>query len=507
MNISPLKVERALLSVSDKTGIVDFARVLYAHGVAIMSTGGTAKVLRAAGLPIKDVSEYTGFPEIMDGRVKTLHPRVHGGILGRRDIDSSVARAHNIEWIDLVVCNLYPFQKTTADPACTEEQAREQIDIGGPSMIRSGAKNYEWACVVVDPADYVALGDSIQKEGISFDSRKLLAAKAFAHTAAYDSAIANYFSSDALGDSLVLTYTKHLSLRYGENPHQRAAFYGDAHRSLENIFKQHQGKELSYNNILDADAALRLCAEFHEPACVIVKHTNPCGVAVASSHEQAFRSAYAADSLSAFGGIIALNGACTTAIAQEIVKSFFEVLIAPSYESEALELLQTKKNLRVLTLVENNNSEYEYRSALHGLLVQQNDNAVLDISEARIVTNRKPSDEQMTDLSNAWKVVKHTKSNAIVVFKDGITCGIGSGLVSRIDSVRHAIQKCSGSLSGTVLASDAFFPFRDSIEYIASAGVQAIIQPGGSLRDKEVIDACNEFGISMVFTGIRCFRH
>lgn len=507
MNVLPLHIKRALMSVSDKTGIVDFARELHQHGVEILSTGGTSKALQAAGIPVQEVSQYTGFPEIMDGRVKTLHPRIHGGILGRRDLDAEVAESHGIAWIDLVVCNLYPFTKTISDPRCSEEQAREQIDIGGPSMIRSAAKNYEWACVAVDTSDYPSIIEAEKNGGVSFEQRKHLAAKAFAHTATYDAAITQYLSKEALGDKLVLGYTKQLALRYGENPHQMAAFYGQVGTSFADGITQHQGKELSYNNILDTDAALRLCQEFSEPACVIVKHTNPCGVAVAPTHNEAFQAAYAADPLSAFGGIISLNGTCTKEIADEIVKSFFEVVVASAFDKAALEVFATKKNLRVLTLSKNIRLGYEYRSSLGGMLVQQTDSSSIQKGDLKHVTDRKPTDEESHDLLNAWKIVKHAKSNAIVLFKKGATVGIGCGLVSRIDSVQHAIKKSTVSLDGAVLASDAFFPFRDSIDEIAATGIRALIQPGGSLRDQDVIDACNSHGIAMVFTGIRCFRH
>jgi len=507
MNTSPLVVNRALVSVSDKTGVIELANALQQNGVEILSTGGTAKALRSAGISIRDVSEYTGFPEMMDGRVKTLHPRVHGGILGRRDIDAEVAATQGIQWIDLIVCNLYPFAKTVSDPQCTEEQAREQIDIGGPSMIRSAAKNYEWVCVAVDASDYELLTDMIAKGGISFDERKRLAAKAFAHTASYDAAISHYFSQASLNESLLLSYTKQLPLRYGENQHQNAAYYGSAGKTLNDTVKQHQGKELSYNNILDTDAALRLCQEFSEPACVIVKHTNPCGVAVAATHIDAFHAAHAADPLSAFGGIIAINGMCTKDLADEIVKTFFEVVVAPAYDDAALETFLQKKNLRVLTVIGNIRQKYEYRSCLGGLLAQQTDHSQIQKGDLRYATERKPKDHEITDLLNAWKVVRHAKSNAIVLYKNGVTVGIGCGLVSRIDSVRHAIRKSTASLDGVVLASDAFFPFRDSIDEIAATGIKAVIQPGGSLKDQDVIAACNEHGIAMVFTGIRCFRH
>ncbi|MBI2483787.1 bifunctional phosphoribosylaminoimidazolecarboxamide formyltransferase/IMP cyclohydrolase [Candidatus Uhrbacteria bacterium] len=507
MNTSPLRISRALLSVSDKTGIVELAATLHQNGVEILSTGGTSKCLRSAGIPVIDVSDYTGFPEIMDGRVKTLHPAIHGGILGRRDLDAPIAAQHGIVWIDLVVCNVYPFSETISNQGCTEEQAREQIDIGGPSMIRSAAKNYEWVCVVVDSLDYTSLREAIAHDGVSFDERKRLAAKAFAHTASYDSLIAQHYSSAPLNNDLVISCAKQLPLRYGENPHQKAAFYGKTGTALTDLIVQHQGKELSYNNILDTDAALRLCQEFTEPACVIVKHTNPCGVAVAQTHVDAFRAAYAADPLSAFGGIIAMNGECTIDSAEEIVKTFFEVVIAPSFDHAAITLFATKKNLRVLSALGNIQREYDYRSSLGGLLVQQTDKSLIESKDLTIVTKRQPTIQEVEDMLHAWKVVKHAKSNAIILFKNGVTNGIGCGLVSRIDSVRHAINKCTASLDGSVLASDAFFPFRDSIDEIAATGIRAVIQPGGSLRDQEVINACNEHGIAMAYTNIRCFRH
>ncbi len=507
MNISPTQIKRALISVSDKTGIVEFARFLHSRAVEILSTGGTAKVLALAGIPAVEVSDFTKFPEIMDGRVKTLHPRIYGGILGRRDADADVAQKHGIEWIDLVVCNLYPFEKTIANPSCTEEQARDQIDIGGPSMIRSAAKNYEWTTVVVDPLDYTFVIDELSKDGISYETRKKLAIKAFAHTSLYDAAIANYFDKNLFPQNLPLGLQKQLDLRYGENPHQHAAYYSFENSKTAFPFTVHQGKQLSYNNFLDADAAVRTVREFDTPTCIIVKHGNPCGAASAPTVQEAYEKAYLGDPVSAFGGIVAFNGTVTKKCAEEIVKTFYEVILAPQYESDSFSIFEQKKNLRVLTASESVLQKRELRSALTGMLAQEPDTHAVARDSLQFVSEKKPNEQQIQDLLFAWKIVKNAKSNAIVLARDSMVIGLGSGHVSRIDSVECAVRKAGPKVKNTVLASDAFFPFRDSIDRIAKESITAIIQPGGSIRDQEVITSCNEHNIVMVFTGIRGFKH
>jgi phosphoribosylaminoimidazolecarboxamide formyltransferase/IMP cyclohydrolase len=558
----PQRVARALLSVSDKTGLVEFARGLAARGVALLSTGGTAKALAAAGLAVTDVGEYTGFPEMLDGRVKTLHPKVHGGILARRDLPAhreAIGRA-GIPTIDLVVVNLYPFRETVAKPGCTLEDAIENIDIGGPAMVRSAAKNWAHVGIVVDPADYHALlGELDEGDGALGEATRFrLAQKAFAHTAAYDGAIANWLTArgpDGVerGFPQSFRYAAELAqpLRYGENPHQRAAFYRDLHAPAGSMatFRQLQGKELSYNNIADGDAAWECVKAFDAPACVIVKHANPCGVATAATTLDAYRKAFATDPTSAFGGIIAFNRPVDAATVEAVAAQFLEVLMAPSYTADALAVIERKKNVRVLAIalpetgvrpqfpaadaesrvrldfsgqacvesraacgkVESDPTfQLDFKRVGGGLLVQTADVQVTSASDLRVVTRKAPTPAQVDDLLFAWRVAKHVKSNAIVYCADGRTLGIGAGQMSRVDSTRIAAFKAQNAkltLAGSVVASDAFFPFRDGLDVVADNGAVAVIQPGGSVRDEEVIAAADERGIAMVFTGVRHFRH
>ncbi len=525
MNTDCIAVRRALLSVSDKTGIVEFATELANLGIEILSTGGTAKLLQEQRIPVIEVSEYTQFPEMMDGRVKTLHPKIHAGLLARINVDEAVLAEHQIPMIDLVVVNLYPFQKVIANADCTLEHAIENIDIGGPTMLRAAAKNYQRVTVVVDSNDYQTLLQQLQNNKSCIDSttRFQLAKKVFQHTARYDAAIANYLTAQAgsdeneFPDNYTLTLHKKQSLRYGENPHQQAAFYCQSNPAAGSIAfaKQLQGKELSYNNIADADAAWECVQEFTDlPACVIVKHANPCGVAVAASQEQAYQRAYATDPTSSFGGIIAFNSELTADCAKKITEQqFVEVIIAPAVSAEAIAILKQKNNLRVLICGASNyksSKEYDYKRVSGGLLIQTHDSAAINTDKLQLVTKRKPSDNEVADLLFAWRIVKHVKSNAIVYAKDNATIGIGAGQMSRVYSSKIAIIKANDeglAIAGSVMASDAFFPFRDSIDSAAEAGVCAIIQPGGSIRDEEVIQAADEANIAMVFTGIRHFKH
>ena len=522
----PERVARALLSVSDKTGLTAFASGLARLGVALLSTGGTARTLVDAGLPVVEIGEYTAFPEMLDGRVKTLHPKVHGGILARRDVPSHMAalERHAIPTIGLVVVNLYPFRETVAKPGCTLEEAIENIDIGGPAMIRSAAKNWRDVGVVVDPADYAAVVTELEASGgvLSAATRFALARKAFSHTAAYDGAISNWLtargpdgSPAALPDRFNVQVAKVQDLRYGENPHQHAAFYRDQPPVAGSIatFRQVQGKELSYNNIADADAAWECVKTFAEPACVIVKHANPCGVAIAATLLDAYRNAFATDPTSAFGGIIAFNRPVDAATLDAVAAQFLEVLIAPGYTEEALAAIVQKKNVRVLEVPLESTaaaSPLDWKRVGGGLLVQAADSRNVAPAELRVVTQRKPTPEQERDLLFAWRVAKFVKSNAIVYASGGRTLGIGAGQMSRVDSTRIAALKSKQaglSLAGSVVASDAFFPFRDGLDVVADNGATAVIQPGGSVRDDEVVAAADERGIAMVFTGIRHFRH
>jgi len=520
-------IQRALISVSDKTGIVEFARALKSFDVEILSTGGTAKLLADNGVPVIEVADYTGFPEMLDGRVKTLHPRIHGGLLGRRDLDShrQAMRAHDIPPIDLVVVNLYPFEQTVARDDCTLAEAIENIDIGGPAMLRSAAKNHAAVTVVVDSADYADVIEELRARNgaVSPQTRYRLAVKVYAHTARYDAAISNYLGARSMDGSVIglpATYTaqflKAQDMRYGENPHQRAAFYREPRppEACVATARQLQGKELSFNNVADTDAALECVKAFAQPACVIVKHANPCGVAVAGSPLDAYDRAYATDPTSAFGGIIAFNRPLDAATAQAIVdRQFVEVIIAPEVEAAALPVLAAKQNVRVLACGawgETRPAGLDYKRVTGGLLVQDRDNGEIGERDLKIVTARKPSTAQLADLLFAWKVVKFVKSNAIVYCRDGRTVGVGAGQMSRVYSARIAAIKAADAgleVRGSVMASDAFFPFRDGLDQAAEAGVSAVIQPGGSLRDPEVIDAANEHGIAMVFTGMRHFRH
>ncbi len=511
-------VKRALVSVSDKSGIVELARALAAAGVQIISTGGTARLLEKQGIAVTEVSAHTGFAEMLDGRVKTLHPKIHGGLLARRDDPSHLAaiRAAGIEPIDLVVVNLYPFAATVADPGCRLEDAIENIDIGGPAMLRSAAKNYGGVAVVVDPADYAKVLAELKESGaISAETRFSLARKAFAHTAAYDGAIANYLTSreSQFPDVLTVQLHKVQDLRYGENPHQSAAFYRDAQPVAGGLarYRQVQGKELSYNNIADADAAWECAKSFSEPACVIVKHANPCGVATGANLQDAYARAFRTDPVSAFGGILAFNRALDRPTAEAIGKQFAEVIIAPRVEADAQKTFAAKANLRLLEVpLAHDAQAHEYKRIGGGLLVQSSDTQTLNDSDLKVPTRKKPTPQQMQDLLFAWRVAKFVKSNAIVFVRDGATLGIGAGQMSRLDSARVAVfkaQEAKLDLAGSAAASDAFFPFRDGLDALAKAGATAVIQPGGSVKDNEVIAAADERGIAMVFTGMRHFRH
>ncbi len=519
-----VKIRRALLSVSDKTGLVEFARALAARHVELLSTGGTARALRDAGLAVMDVGTYTGFPEIMDGRVKTLHPRVHGGLLGRRGVDDAVMQKHDIPPIDLLAVNLYPFAQTVAKPDCTHADAIENIDIGGPAMVRAASKNHESVTVIVDPADYPqVLGDLDANDGAtSIDTRSSLAAKAFAHTAKYDTMVSNYLmgreteAAESFPDTLPLVYEKIQDLRYGENPHQRAAFYREpgVKGSCVASARMLQGKELSFNNIADTDTAVECVRVFAEPACVIVKHANPCGVGTAVSLTDAYDRAYRTDPTSAFGGIIAFNRELDETTAAAIVgRQFVEVIAAPSVSAAAGAVLAGKSNVRVLITGPLNKpcpSELEYRSVVGGLLVQSRDTALAQPDSFKVVTQLKPTPTQYADLWFAWRVCKYVKSNAIVFAREGMTIGVGAGQMSRVYSTRVAALKAKDeglTVEGSSMASDAFFPFRDGIDVAAEYGIKAIVQPGGSKRDEEVIAAADEHGMTMVFTGMRHFRH
>lgn len=511
-------IKRALISVSDKTGLIPFARGLAEQDIELISTGGTARALKDAGLTVKEVAEITGFPEILDGRVKTLHPRIHSGILAVRDKEEHQRQLeeHHITPIDLVVVNLYPFAETIARPDVTFEEAIENIDIGGPSMVRAAAKNHAYVTIVVDPVDYEPVLAELKEKGqISSELRRRLAAKAFRHTAGYDALIAQYLSEQAgerFPERLTLTFDKVQTLRYGENPHQEAAFYQEPLARQSGIAQAEQlhGKELSYNNINDADAALQLVREFEEPAVVAIKHTNPCGVGLGSTLAEAFQKAYEADPVSIFGGIIAVNRPVDQAVADRMAELFLEVIIAPDFTPEALARLTQKKNIRLLKLDVNGGEDQQVqlvRSVTGGLLVQEADFGQLNEEELKVVTQRAPSEAEWEQLFFAWKVVKHVKSNAIVLAKDGQTLGVGAGQMNRVGAARIAIEQAGMKAKGAVLASDAFFPMKDTVEEAAKAGISAIIQPGGSIRDEESIQEADRHGIAMVFTGMRHFKH
>lgn len=517
-------VRRALISVSDKTGVVEFAKKLQSFGVELLSTGGTYRLLQDAGVAVQEVSEYTGFPEMMDGRVKTLHPKVHGGILARRGQDDAVMAEHGINAIDMVVVNLYPFEQTVAKPDCSHQDAVENIDIGGPTMLRSAAKNHAFVNVVVNASDYDAiLAEMAANNGAtSLATRLDLAIKAYEHTAAYDGAIANYFGgkvgngSQAFPRTYNLQFNKVQELRYGENSHQSSAFYVEKNPPVGSIAsaKQLQGKELSYNNIADTDAALETVKQFQEPACVIVKHANPCGVAIAENITDAYLRAFATDTESAFGGIIAFNRELDEKTAALICdKQFVEVIIAPSASEGAVQAVAAKKNVRLLVCGEwaaQEPASMDYKRVNGGLLVQDRDLGIITAADLKIVTKRQPTEAEIRDMLFTWKVAKMVKSNAIVYGKDGQTIGVGAGQMSRVNSARIAVIKAEQAglqAKGSVMASDAFFPFRDGIDNAAEVGISCVIQPGGSIRDDEVIAAADEHGMAMVFTGMRHFRH
>ncbi len=518
-----VEIRRALLSVSDKTGLTELALALARRDIEILSTGGTARLLREHGIAVTEVSAYTGFPEIMDGRVKTLHPRIHGGLLGRRGVDDAVMQLHDIPPIDLLVVNLYPFAETVARPNCSYDEAIENIDIGGPAMLRAAAKNHQSVTVAVDPADYGALlGELDANDGcIGIDTRSRLAAKAFAHTARYDTKVSSYLLAresvaERFPATLPLVFDKLRDLRYGENPHQAGAFYRDVAGRGASVASASivQGKELSYNNIADADTAIECVRQFAAPACVIVKHANPCGVATAESPLAAYEKAFRTDPTSAFGGIIAVNRELDAKTAAAILeRQFVEVIAAPSISADARTVLAAKANVRVLAIGDlgrSAGSDLEYRSVNGGLLAQSRDQGAVSATDLRTVTKRRPTDIEVADLLFAWTVCKHVKSNAIVFARDHMTIGVGAGQMSRVYSTRIAAMKAADEkldVRGAAMASDAFFPFRDGLDVAAEYGIAAVIQPGGSMRDAEVIAAADEHGIAMVFTGMRHFRH
>ena len=513
-----MSIKRALISVSDKSGIAEFAKSLSLLNIEIVSTGGTAKLLQANNIPVTEVSDFTSYPEMMDGRVKTLNPKIHGGILARRGKDEEVMLNNEIKPIDLVVVNLYPFQQTVKNPQSSEENIIENIDIGGPAMLRSSAKNHISVTVVVDASDYKVVLDEITKNGdTSLETRKSLALKTFEHTAQYDGAIANYLGKmdDGFSNTMNLQFVKSQAMRYGENPHQSAAFYKEANLLEASVSSSHQiqGKPLSYNNLADADAALECVRDFEEPSCVIIKHANPCGVATRSNIFDAYQSAYLTDPTSAFGGIIAFNRELDKETAQSIIeKQFVEVIIAPKINDSAKNVLLSKENIRVLECGDLKKAEpaFDYKKISGGLLIQDKDLIELNSDDMKCVSSNQPSDSQVKDLLFAWKVAKYVKSNAIVYAKNQMTIGIGAGQMSRIYSAKIAGIKAADEnleVNGSVMASDAFFPFRDGIDTAAKAGIKAIIHPGGSMRDDEVIAAANEHNIAMIFTGIRHFKH
>lgn len=510
-------MKRALLSVSDKTGLLDFAQGLVRNGYEIISTGGTKRVLEEAGLPVIGISEITGFPEIMDGRVKTLHPNVHGALLCVRDNLDHVKQIQDlgIDYIDLVCVNLYPFKETVQKPGVDHATIIENIDIGGPSMLRSASKNYRFIPVVCDPADYDTVLEEIEANGeTNPETREKLAAKVFRHTARYDAMIADYLTKktgETFPESMTITFDKVQDLRYGENPHQRAAFYKgmNPQYSLANATQLH-GKELSYNNIQDGNAAIEILKDFSDsPAAVGLKHMNPCGVGIGKTINEAWDKAYEADPVSIFGGIVALNRPVDKELAEKLSKIFLEIIIAPGFDEDALEILERKKNIRLMvldtTLEPNNN--LKYTNVSDGLLVQDMDTHQVKAEDLKCVTNRKPTAEELEQLLFGWKVVKHVKSNAIVLVKDNMTIGVGAGQMNRVGAAKIAIEQAGEKAKGSIMASDAFFPMPDTVEEAAKAGVTAIIQPGGSIRDQDSIDACNKYGIAMVTTGVRHFKH
>jgi len=500
----------ALLSVYDKTGIVAFAQNLVEMGYQLISTGGTYRLLQENNVPVTYISEVTEFPEILDGRVKTLHPRIHGGILAK-DTEEHRRQLEQIggRLIDLVAVNLYPFEAVSQDPNASEEQVIENIDIGGPAMLRASAKNHARVTVICDPADYDWVLERLSKGELTHSDRKCLAAKAFSHTAYYDTLISHYLGQPAFAEKLTVALAKVTDLRYGENPHQKAAFYQEIPSKPASIAQAEQlhGKELSFNNIYDAQAAWQLVSEFQEPCAVAVKHNNPCGLALGGTLYEAYLKAYEGDPVSIFGGIVAVNRIVDVKTAKEMSRIFLEVIIAPGFTEEALAVLTRKANLRLLKLEPAQTSEWDWKKVAGGFLIQEADTVDLDRNQLKVVTNREPSDQEWDDMLFGWKVVKYVKSNAIVLCKAKQLIGVGAGQMNRVQSVRLSIEQAGDKAQGAVLASDAFFPFADSVELAASKGVAAIIQPGGSIRDQEVIDACNQHGLAMVFTGIRHFRH
>ncbi|WP_166243972.1 bifunctional phosphoribosylaminoimidazolecarboxamide formyltransferase/IMP cyclohydrolase [Paenibacillus turpanensis] len=515
-----MAVKRALISVSDKTGIVDFAKSLAELGFEVISTGGTKSLLEKEGVPVIGISDVTGFPEILDGRVKTLHPKVHAGLLSVRDDAEHVGQMKDLEleYIDLVAVNLYPFQQTIAKPDVEYDEAIENIDIGGPSMLRSAAKNHKFVTVVTDAADYPAVLEQLKANGdTTLELRKQLAAKVFRHTAAYDALIGDYLTKQTGGEQLperyTITFEKIQELRYGENPHQAAAFYKKPLAASGSITTAEQlhGKELSYNNINDANAALQIVREFDEPSVVAVKHMNPCGVGIGESIFDAYRKAYEADPTSIFGGIVAANRVIDGETAKLLNEIFLEIVLAPDFSEEALTILKQKKNIRLLRLGDiplvGKNPQHVVTSVEGGLLVQESDTLQITPSELKTVTDRAPTEEELKQLLFAWKVVKHVKSNAITLARDNMTIGVGAGQMNRVGAARIAIEQAGDKAKGAVLASDAFFPMGDTVELAAKAGITAIIQPGGSIKDEESIKAANEHGIAMVFTGVRHFKH
>ncbi len=526
----PAYVRRAMLSVSDKHGLIPFAQGLVRLGFELLSTGGTRKTLESSGVPVLDVAAYTGFPEMMDGRVKTLHPKVHGGLLGRPDLaeDAKSMDEHGITPFELVVVNLYPFVETISKPGVTADEAIEQIDIGGPSMLRSAAKNHRYVAVVTAPSQYDRVLEELQRGTLSLELRRELAAEAFEMTARYDRAIADYMSGQARGDGtandpdyptrLALQFERRSALRYGENPHQRAAFYVEAHPSPATLAASEtlHGKELSYNNLLDLDAAMQIVREFRQPAACVIKHNNPCGCAVADNLAEAYVKADGGDPVSAFGSILGFNRPVDVQTAEQlsVPGRFIEAIIAPEYDADAYAMLTTapkwKSNVRLLrcpALLDPRPLSQEYRRVTGGLLVQDRDETAEELSDWKVVTQRRPTPEELADLEFAWLVCKHVKSNAILFARNGQVVGVGAGQMSRLDSAYIAAYKAGERAQGAVCASDAFFPFRDGIDQIHEAGIKAVIQPGGSKRDDEVIATCNEFGIAMIFTGRRHFRH
>ncbi|WP_442604354.1 bifunctional phosphoribosylaminoimidazolecarboxamide formyltransferase/IMP cyclohydrolase [Paenibacillus sp. KN14-4R] len=513
-----MAIRRALISLSDKTGLVDFARELVNLGVELISTGGTKSLLEKEGLPVVGISEVTGFPEILDGRVKTLHPNVHSGLLAIRDSEEHQAtmKELGLDYIDLVVVNLYPFAETIVKPDVTYEDAIENIDIGGPTMLRSAAKNHAFVTVVVDNADYAKVVEELRAEGdTTLETRKRLAAKVFRHTAAYDALISDYLceqQGEVFPERYTVTYEKVQDLRYGENPHQKAAFYRNplAEAGSLTTAEQLHGKELSYNNINDANTAVQIVKEFSEPAVVAVKHMNPCGVGIGATILDAYRKAYEADPVSIFGGIVAANRTIDEATAQLLHEIFLEIVIAPDFTPEALEILMKKKNIRLLKLdvtASASKAKPVITSIDGGMLVQDRDEYALTEADIKVVTDRKPTEEEMKQLLFAWKVVKNVKSNAIVLAADNMTIGVGAGQMNRVGAARIAIEQAGDLAQGSVLASDAFFPMGDTLEIAAKAGIKAVIQPGGSIKDEESIRVANENGIAMVMTGVRHFRH